>query len=197
MAWSATRCTASSTGPPPRRQSSATSSPRARAARPTAARAAWPAACTAAATRSAVTGTRCSAAPAPARRPSCATAPAAAPCTRAATTPVGERPQAGLPQPDPGEQAVEVDPVDPGRARGGADVVAVQHEQLLQVAALDVAQPALADLAQRQADVDRRLVGARRRGALLADQARLDVVAQLAHVAGPAVAEQLRQQLAA
>src|SRR5690349_9369792 len=42
-------------------------------------------------------------------------------------------------QPRPRQQAVQVHAIDPGRARSRADVVAVDQQQLLEVAALDVA----------------------------------------------------------
>lgn len=52
---------------------------------------------------------------------------------------------------------MHVHAIDAGRAGRGADVVAVDLQQLLEVAALDVLQPAFADGAQRLRDVDQRL----------------------------------------
>src|SRR5262245_37771865 len=92
------------------------------------------------------------------------------------------------------EQAVHVDAIDPRRARRGADVVVVQGEQLLEVLALEPPDPALALDAERLGRVDARAGrlergGERRR--FVEREAALDVVAQLADVAGPAVALEL------
>ncbi len=66
-----------------------------------------------------------------------------------------------------------MDAVDARRPRRRADVVGVEHEQLLEVAALDVTDPALADHPQRLGDVDHRLLGGERRARRLL---RVDVV---------------------
>ena len=89
---------------------------------------------------------------------------------------------------------MQVDAIDLGRARRGADVAAVRGEQPLEVVALDVVHPALSHRAQRLRDIDRRLrIDGIEPLDRLPREAALDVVAQLAHVARPRVAQQLGQ----
>jgi len=92
------------------------------------------------------------------------------------------------------EQAMHVDAVDTGRTRRGADVATMRGEQLFEIATFDVLRPAFSHLAQRQRHVDRRF--RRTRGSerdLLARETRLEVVAQLADVARPAMPHELGQ----
>ena len=100
------------------------------------------------------------------------------------------------------EQPVEIDAIDAGRARRRADAVLVLAQQLFQVAAFERADPGLARLAQRLADVDGALGpgngsgGARaaRRGEVMQRHATFEVVAQLADVARPGVLGQRAQE---
>ena len=98
--------------------------------------------------------------------------------------------RADLAQPRPPQQAVELDAIDARAARRGADVAAVRGEELLEVLALEPAQPAIALDAQRLRHIHARR-GARRdvlRGRLLEREAALDVAPELADVARPGVA---------
>src|SRR3978361_117509 len=61
-------------------------------------------------------------------------------------------------EPSAAEQTMQVDAIHTCGARGRGDVVRVCDEQLLEVAALEMANPALADDAQRLRRVDRELV---------------------------------------
>src|SRR5262249_14754793 len=91
------------------------------------------------------------------------------------------------------DQLVEVAAVDPGGLRGGGDRVVRSREQIGDVVALEVLDRVTPRLLVRQrAGGGRR--DERRQARLVEDEAALDVVAQLAHVAGPRRAGERREE---